>query len=55
MPGLRHIEWFADHARLEPLLFDGVPAVRDGKVAPATSTGHGMSVGHQATRYTWQD
>ena len=55
MPGLRHIEWFADHARLEPLLFEGVPAVHDGKVAPATSTGHGMSVGHQATRYTWQD
>jgi hypothetical protein len=23
LPELRHAEWFADHARLEPLLVDG--------------------------------
>ncbi len=27
---LRHVEYFHDHARLERLLFDGVPTVRDG-------------------------
>jgi L-alanine-DL-glutamate epimerase-like enolase superfamily enzyme len=27
---LRHVEYFHDHARLEPLLFDGVPTVRNG-------------------------
>ncbi|HEU5268443.1 MAG TPA: enolase C-terminal domain-like protein, partial [Jatrophihabitans sp.] len=25
VPHLRHVEWFADHARLEPLLVDGCP------------------------------
>lgn len=30
VPRFRHLEWFHDHARLEPLLFDGVlePAAR---------------------------
>jgi L-alanine-DL-glutamate epimerase-like enolase superfamily enzyme len=27
---LRHVEYFHDHARLEPMLFDGVPPVRGG-------------------------
>jgi L-alanine-DL-glutamate epimerase-like enolase superfamily enzyme len=30
VPNLLHVEWFADHARLEPELLDGVPEVRDG-------------------------
>ena len=30
VPHLRHVEWFADHARLEPLLVDGCPPVADG-------------------------
>jgi len=30
IPNLRHVEWFVDHARLEPLLVDGLPTVRDG-------------------------
>jgi L-alanine-DL-glutamate epimerase-like enolase superfamily enzyme len=29
-PNLRHVEWFADHVRLEGLLFEPAPAVRDG-------------------------
>ena len=29
-PNLRHVEWFVDHARLEPLLVDGAPTVRAG-------------------------
>ncbi|MBR0797406.1 mandelate racemase [Bradyrhizobium jicamae] len=43
IPRLRHIEWFHDHARIEQMLFDGAPAVRDGNVAPDLSRfGHGL-------------
>ncbi|MBA2625421.1 MAG: mandelate racemase, partial [Acidimicrobiia bacterium] len=31
---LRHVEWFADHVRVEALLFDGAPGVTDGVIAP---------------------
>ena len=41
-PNLRHVEWFADHARLEPLLVEGVPAVRDGAMKPNPTAGHGL-------------
>ena len=45
VPNLRHIEWFTDHARLEPLLVDGAPVVRAGQLTPQTSNpGHGMSL-----------
>ena len=30
VPNLRHVEWFVDHARLEPLLVDGLPEARGG-------------------------
>lgn len=30
VPELRHIEWFWDHTRLEPMLFDGVPEPVNG-------------------------
>jgi L-alanine-DL-glutamate epimerase-like enolase superfamily enzyme len=33
-PRMVHIEWFHDHARLEAMLFDGAPKLRDGVVAP---------------------
>ena len=33
-PNLRHVEWFVDHARLEPLLVDGAPTVRHGALQP---------------------
>jgi L-alanine-DL-glutamate epimerase-like enolase superfamily enzyme len=40
-----HLEHFHDHARLEPMLFDGVPAVRDGHVSDAPDApGHGLSL-----------
>ncbi len=43
IPNLRHIEWFADHARLEPLLVDGAPPVHDSALHPTpTAVGHGM-------------
>ncbi len=32
--GLRHVEWFADHARLEALMFDPGPRVRNGVMRP---------------------
>jgi len=45
VPNLRHVEWFADHARLEPLLADGVPPVRDGAVwLAADLAGHGLTI-----------
>lgn len=42
-PHARHIEWFVDHARLEPMLFDGVPQVAGGSITvPADRPGHGL-------------
>jgi L-alanine-DL-glutamate epimerase-like enolase superfamily enzyme len=34
VPNLRHLEWFADHVRVERLLFDGVLPATGGLVAP---------------------
>ncbi len=49
VPNLRHVEWFADHARLEPLLVDGTPDVHDGALhADGTARGHGMTLSRQA-------
>lgn len=31
---LIHQEWFHDHVRIEAMLFDGAPRVRDGTIAP---------------------
>lgn len=51
-PNLRHLEYFLDHARLEPMLFESVPAVRDGRLAPDLSrTGHGLDLRADADRY----
>ncbi|WP_062433156.1 enolase C-terminal domain-like protein [Herbidospora daliensis] len=50
-PNLRHLEWFADHERVENLLFDGCLAPADGVVTPPVSVaGHGMSVREDAAR-----
>ena len=52
IPNLRHVEWFADHARLEPLLVDGLPEVRHGALHVQTSrSGHGMSIRADAARW----
>ncbi|WP_433677874.1 enolase C-terminal domain-like protein [Nocardia sp. CA-119907] len=59
VPNLRHVEWFADHARLEPQLVDGTPpvthglltaAARDGQ-DPGDTHGHGMRLAQTAARY----
>jgi L-alanine-DL-glutamate epimerase-like enolase superfamily enzyme len=44
VPNRRHIEWFADHVRVEAELFDGVPIVTDGRIHVAPAAGHGMSL-----------
>ena len=52
VPNLRHVEWFVDHARLEPLLVDGLPEVRGGALHPGLSTpGHGMRIRPEAERW----
>ena len=45
VPNLRHIEYFADHARLEPELLDGIPHPRAGQLGPpSNATGHGLTL-----------
>ncbi|HET9075796.1 MAG TPA: enolase C-terminal domain-like protein [Acidimicrobiales bacterium] len=45
VPNLRHVEYFHDHARLDPMLFDGLPAVEKGAmVMDETVAGHGMTL-----------
>jgi L-alanine-DL-glutamate epimerase-like enolase superfamily enzyme len=52
VPNLRHVEWFADHARLEPELVDGAPDAHDGALHPDPGRpGHGMTLSpHAETR-----
>lgn len=51
VPNLRHVEWFADHARLEPLLVEGVPQVVDGALVLTGAPGHGMTLRPDADRW----
>ena len=42
---LRHLEWFHDHVRIEPLAFTGALDPRGGTVTPSRSEpGHGLTV-----------
>ncbi len=42
-PGIRHLEWFHDHVRIEHMLFDGAPVPRDGAIRPDLSRpGNGL-------------
>ncbi len=48
----RHIEYFHDHARIEPMLFDGTLTVRDGMLTPDLgAAGHGMTLSDRASEY----
>jgi len=40
--GLRHIEWFADHAHIEAMFFDGAPVIERGEIAASDRPGHGL-------------
>lgn len=52
IPNLAHVEYFADHVRLEPLLVDGVTPARGGRLHPDLSApGHGMRLAESAQRY----
>ncbi len=51
LPDLRHVEWFADHARLEPLLADGTPMVSGGELQLRDTPGHGMTLSPEADRW----
>jgi L-alanine-DL-glutamate epimerase-like enolase superfamily enzyme len=52
VPNLRHVEWFVDHARLEPQLLDGIPEVSDGALHPRhDAPGHGMTVSGGADQW----
>jgi L-alanine-DL-glutamate epimerase-like enolase superfamily enzyme len=45
VPNFRHLEYFHDHARLEPLLFDGVLEPKDGALEPDRSRpGNGLEL-----------
>jgi len=35
VPAMRHVEWFADHARIEALLLEGAPHPDEGLLRPA--------------------
>jgi L-alanine-DL-glutamate epimerase-like enolase superfamily enzyme len=44
-PGLRNIEWFHDHVRIEQLLFDGSPVPKQGCIRPNLARpGHGLNL-----------
>ena len=44
-PNFRHIEWFADHDRIESLFFDGVCDPTGGLVSPDLGVvGHGLTL-----------
>jgi L-alanine-DL-glutamate epimerase-like enolase superfamily enzyme len=45
VPRFRHLEWFHDHVRLEPLIFDGVLEPVDGALRPDRSRpGNGLAL-----------
>jgi L-alanine-DL-glutamate epimerase-like enolase superfamily enzyme len=53
VPGLRHLEWFHDHVRIEHMLFDGAPTPKQGAIRPDLSRpGLGLVFKqHDAERY----
>jgi L-alanine-DL-glutamate epimerase-like enolase superfamily enzyme len=52
IPNFRHLEWFADHARLEPLLVDGAPTPADGVTHHnQDQPGHGMRISGNAASW----
>lgn len=51
LPNLRHVELFADHERVERLLLDGVPELRDGSLHLGDAPGNGMRLAERAERF----
>lgn len=49
IPNLQHLEYFHDHVRIEAMLFNGVPTMRDGKLwLNREQPGHGLSLREEA-------
>ncbi|MGZ6142204.1 MAG: enolase C-terminal domain-like protein [Myxococcales bacterium] len=45
LPGVRHLEWFFDHQRIERMLFDGAPQPERGRLRPDLSRpGNGLEL-----------
>jgi len=52
IPNLRHVEWFADHVRLEPLLVERAPVPSNGHIRPnLNQLGHGMRISGGAAEW----
>ena len=51
VPNLRHLELFADHQRLEALLFDGVPVAAGGTITPPDLPGNGYRLAPGSADY----
>lgn len=51
VPNLRHIEYFADHARLEPMLFDGVLRPDGGYLQPSREPGNALRLRPEAENF----
>jgi L-alanine-DL-glutamate epimerase-like enolase superfamily enzyme len=51
LPGLRHLEYFHDHVRVEQLLFDGLPPLSEGRLRLSRTPGHSMSLRPDAGEY----
>jgi L-alanine-DL-glutamate epimerase-like enolase superfamily enzyme len=43
-PNLRHVEWFADHVRIESRFLESFPIPHGGNVVPGESPGHGLTL-----------
>ncbi len=51
LAGVRHMEYFHDHVRIEHLLMEGLPQLQDGALVPDLSRpGHGLSLKADAAR-----
>ncbi len=44
LPGLKHMEYFFDHVRIERMLFDGVVEPKDGFLVPSDRPGIGLEL-----------
>lgn len=50
-PRFRHQEWFHDHVRLESMLFEGAPQLKNGYITPdLTRPGHGLRLREAVAR-----
>ncbi|MGH8995798.1 MAG: enolase C-terminal domain-like protein [Acidimicrobiales bacterium] len=51
VPNLRHVEYFHDHSRLDPMLFEGIGQPKHGALVPGDAPGHGMTLRPEAEQF----